>query len=462
MHVWTESNSSTSLLSHAHRDFVCWFDDAGRAVPFGRSMTYRFAMVAYWPALAYAGLTDAAAKPLNNAGVTKGIWARNIRWFIGQRGVLRDDGTFSIGYTYENLFLTENYNSPGSPYWAFLALLPLALPSTHDWWRSEEKALPSSELPSIKALKPPGHIAIRHGGNHAYVLSAGQQPAYRMRHGAQKCACAFCLCSISSISLTHAPFFPLCPADCKLAYSSAFGYSVPTGASGDEQHALDSTFALSDDGGETFKVPRQLRSAHLDEARGCLTSSWMPWPGVLVETWLVAPAPSSLAWHVRAHRLTVTDAAAKTAAPTELLISDGSFAVSDRTQQGEKRRLEQRDQVGADSIYTSSSAAFVASHKGAVGIRDITPGSASESDKQRTQGVVVPVDASSNIIAPRTSVACLQKTLTRAPSARHILVSAVFAMVPRDDTVGLSTNEIRKAWEVDVEVPKWLEEALSA
>lgn len=273
---------------------------------------------------------------------------------------------------------------------------------------------------------------------------------------------SFRLCSLSSISLTQTPLFPLRLADCKLAYSSAFGYSVPTGASGDEQHALDSTFALSDDGGETFKVPRQLRSAHLDEARGFLTSSWMPWPGVLVETWLVAPAPSSLAWHVRAHRVTVTDAAAKTVNPAELLISDGSFAVSDRAQQGEKRRLEQRNQVGADSIYTSSSAAFVASHKGAVGIRDMTPGSSSQSDKQRTQGVVVPVDASSNIIAPRTSVACLQKTLARAPGARHILVSAVFAMVPRDDTVGLSTDEIRKAWEVDVEVPKWLEEALSA
>lgn len=233
---------------------------------------------------------------------------------------------------------------------------------------------------------------------------------------------------------------------------------MPTGASGDEQHALDSTFALSDDGGESFKVPRQLLSAAIDEDRGCLTSSWTPWPDVLVETWLVAPSStsSSLAWHIRAHRVTLTDAQA----PRELLVSDGTFAVSDRERQGERRRVEAQVQVGADRQYTSDSEAFVAAHRGAVGIRDITPDLLKSGNG--TRGVVVPNDASSNIIAPRTSIACLQKTLSSSSSSSrsHVLVTAVFAVVPRDENVGLTNDEIDKAWNVDVTTPDWLHAAL--
>ncbi|KAJ3492878.1 hypothetical protein NMY22_g20287 [Coprinellus aureogranulatus] len=35
-------------------DFVHYFDETGRAIPFGRSMIYRFAMSSFWGALAFA------------------------------------------------------------------------------------------------------------------------------------------------------------------------------------------------------------------------------------------------------------------------------------------------------------------------------------------------------------------------------------------------------------------------
>lgn len=170
---------------HFASSFVRWFDEKGRAIPFGRSMTYRWAMVGYWSALPFAKILP--LHPWNDVGVLKGIWARNIRWFLKQKGVISSNGSLSIGYTYENLFLTENYNSPGSPYWAFLAFLPLALGAEEEWWTTKEKDLPSHELSISQAvLKAPGQISIR-ADAHTYVLSAGQQPAYRMRHGAQKC-----------------------------------------------------------------------------------------------------------------------------------------------------------------------------------------------------------------------------------------------------------------------------------
>ena len=106
----------------------------------------------------------------------------------------------------------------------------------------------------------------------------------------------------------------------KFAYSSAFGYSVPTGALEIEQHAADSTLALSDDSGEHWRVRRVPLDARIvDLANGgkALRSAWRPWKDVEVETWLVPPTEGSL-WHVRVHRLR---------SGRELRSADGAFAI---------------------------------------------------------------------------------------------------------------------------------------
>jgi len=51
-------------------DLVHYYDDEGRAIPFGRSVGYRFAMVAFWSTLAYADVELPA--PLT-WGMVKGI-----------------------------------------------------------------------------------------------------------------------------------------------------------------------------------------------------------------------------------------------------------------------------------------------------------------------------------------------------------------------------------------------------
>ena len=97
-------------------DLAYYYDDEGRAIPYGRSLTYRFAVVSFWGALAYADVE--LPKPLT-WGMVKGIVMRHLRWWQTQEGMWTSSGTMSLGYSYPNMFMTENYNSPGSPVSAF-------------------------------------------------------------------------------------------------------------------------------------------------------------------------------------------------------------------------------------------------------------------------------------------------------------------------------------------------------
>lgn len=72
-------------------DFLYWFEDSGRAVPFGRSLTYRFAQGAFFSALALAGVE---AVPW---GVMKSRVLGNLRdWFA--QPIFTDGGLLTVGY----------------------------------------------------------------------------------------------------------------------------------------------------------------------------------------------------------------------------------------------------------------------------------------------------------------------------------------------------------------------------
>lgn len=94
------------------RDLVHYYDAEGRAIPFGRSVGYRFAMVSFWGALAYADVE--LPEPLT-WGVVKGIVLRHVRWWQTQKDIWSPAGTLTVGYSYPNMYMAENYNSPGSP-----------------------------------------------------------------------------------------------------------------------------------------------------------------------------------------------------------------------------------------------------------------------------------------------------------------------------------------------------------
>ncbi|MPY40387.1 DUF2264 domain-containing protein [Streptomyces phyllanthi] len=257
-------------------DFRHWFADDGAAVPYGRSLTYRWAQAAFWGALPFAGVD---ALPW---GEVKGYLLRHLRWWE-RRPVTGTDGLLSIGYGYPQPALAEQYNAPGSPYWSLKTFLPLALPEEHGFWTAAEKPVPA--LPAVHAQPHAGAVLMRAFGD--VTLLAGRQHHAWVRHGAEKYA--------------------------KFAYSSRFGFSLPNGSLGLAQGAYDSMLALSDDHGAHYRV-REEPAGPETEGGDTVHSTWRPWPDVEITTWLTAAPP----WHLRTHRV-------RTA--RSLHTAEGAFAV---------------------------------------------------------------------------------------------------------------------------------------
>ena len=69
---------STASAPAVAQQFVYWFDANGAALPFGRSLTYRFAQNSFWAACIWAGL-----EPLP-LPVMKGLIVRNFNWWLGE------------------------------------------------------------------------------------------------------------------------------------------------------------------------------------------------------------------------------------------------------------------------------------------------------------------------------------------------------------------------------------------
>lgn len=313
--------------------FRHWFADDGAAVPFGRSLTYRFAQGAFWGALPYA---DADSVP---AGEAKGLLLRHLRWWRARTAQTSPDGLLTVGYGYPQPAVAEQYNGPGSPYWAMKAFLPLALPGTHPFWTAPVQ--PPAELPEVLAQPHAGAVLVRSGGD--VTMLSGRQQFPWVRGGAAKYS--------------------------KFAYSTRFGFSLPADRDGQEQGAYDSMLAVSDDTGpETthFRV-REGCEDPVTGDDGTVSSTWRPWPDVEITTWLTAAAP----WHLRTHRI-------RTGRP--LRTAEGGFAVD---RDGGFTRREEAD----------GSALAVTAAGDLSGLRDL--------DGART-GRVLPLMPGTNVLWRRT------------------------------------------------------------
>jgi hypothetical protein len=178
--------------------------------------------------------------------------------------------------------MSESYNSAGSPYWAFKAFLPLALPESHPFWAAEELPAPKTAQPV--PLRHPGMVMMHTAGN-VVALSSGQQN-WEIRAGAEKYA--------------------------KFAYSSRYAFSVEVHERGYESAAFDGGLGLSDDR-RHYRMRESNETAVI--AGETLFSRWRPWPDVEVETWLLPASP----WHIRVHRITT---------PRPLHATEGGLAVA--------------------------------------------------------------------------------------------------------------------------------------
>lgn len=244
------------------KDFINWFDEDGSALPYGRSLTYRFAQAAFWSALVYAEVE------VFTPGVIKGLILRNLRWWFKQP-IFDADGILTIGYAYPNLTMAENYNSPGSPYWSFKTLLILALGENHPFWTSKEEALP--QLPRVSVQEKPHLVLCRDENNrNLMAFNTGHPATNDHTHTADKYE--------------------------KFVYSNTFGFSVQRAEWGLGQGAYDSMLALSEED-NIYRVKRYCKE-HKIEGK-VIYSKWNPWSDVEIETWVVCGNP----WHVRVHSI---------------------------------------------------------------------------------------------------------------------------------------------------------------
>lgn len=242
------------------KDFIFWFDKNGAAVPYGRSIIYRFAHVAFWSALVWA---DASPFPL---GVVKGIINRNFEYWM-DAPIFDKAGLLTVGYRYPNLMISEGYNAPGSPYWALKSFLILALPEDHEFFRVEEEPLP--ELEAVHAI-PESKMIVTNSGDDAVLYVGGQAGNTDMGMFAEKYA--------------------------KFAYSSKYAYSIAR-----SNYCLD---VMAPDSALTFKVNgrffhkcESVESEILDDKR--IRLKWLPCDGIEVET-IVTPYGNS---HKREHTI---------------------------------------------------------------------------------------------------------------------------------------------------------------
>lgn len=404
-------------------DLAHYYDDTGRAIPYGRSMGYRFAMVAFWGSLAHAGVDLPA--PLT-WGMVKGIVLRNFRWWQTQPKMWSSSGTMTLGYSYPNMYLTENYNSPGSPYWACLAFICLATPVDHPFWTSEEESH-WGVIPAIKALPQPGHIMSNLGG-HCMLLSSGQACGYPMKG-------------------THGKYGAF-------AYSSAYGYSVPTGLLTLEQYALASQLGLSDDGGESWKMRRKCEYAAIEyrDDKPVLISVWRPFSDVKITTFLLPPEEATPNWHIRAHKIE---------AGRDIMTADGSFAIRNADSQtgrimgpydpergeGTLPRIIGNYDTASPEGWAPGTDGAVAVSAGAVGIKALDAG--------ERRANLVNADPNSNLVESRTVIPTLQGTVKKGEVARY--VSGVYA---RPDGEGVERAMFLDAWASPPRVPGWVVSAL--
>lgn len=238
--------------------FQYWFDEKGEALPFGRSLGYRFSQCAFWTALVYA---DIEALPW---GQIKGLISRHMRQWM-QKEIFTSEGVLTIGYHYPNLVMAEGYNAPGSPYWSLKTFLILAVPEEHPFWLAEAEPLQLEEQKSI----PEARMLITQNAQQLQAFVAGQIEQ-KQAHVDAKYS--------------------------KLVYSSLFGFSVAKGAIYYRQGGFDNCLALSEER-IYYRSKLTTETYLIEEDR--VVSVWKPWSDVKIRTTIIPFGE----WHLRVHEI---------------------------------------------------------------------------------------------------------------------------------------------------------------
>jgi len=256
------------------KEFIYWFAPDGSSIPFGRSLTYRFAHSAFWSALVFAGVDTF------QWGIVKGIVLRNLRWWV-KKPIFTSDGILTNGYIYPNTHMIENYSGSGAPYWALKTFLCLCEDNDHPFWANQEL-----ELPALEAVHKQEHsrMLICRKKNHIQAFPVGQNSYPEMMRVGEKYT--------------------------KFAYSNVFGFSVSVGPYGLAQGGFDSILAISL-GDNYYRTRKSCKQFSVTDTH--VYSKWTVFGDVEVHTWII-PISS---WHIRIHKILT---------PRQIETAEGGYA----------------------------------------------------------------------------------------------------------------------------------------
>jgi hypothetical protein len=321
------------------------------------------------------------------------------------------------------MYLTEDYNSPQSVYWALKSFVAIMLPSDEPFWADDEQSYPQLDQTQIVALlHAPRQVLCNPPKGHHFLLSSAQFTSLYWKGAAAKYS--------------------------KFAYSSAFGFSVPTGQARLQQLAPDNMLALSRDGTQTWAVKWKCHEptfgackvhssvSHMAEELPTMQVAWYPWDdrSVSVTTTLIPPSRRWPDWHIRVHRIRVEKDGLGT-----LFTAEGGFAIN-----GELKNsgtwLQTIDANPLDYIgynlqghRSDADSAVVFSDARVSGITGLVLESPSTANVRQTASVLKP-EANTNIMWPRSLLPLVEHEVTSLKRGDElVLCTQVFAAV--DDAV---------------------------
>ncbi|RGP78671.1 hypothetical protein FLONG3_3208 [Fusarium longipes] len=408
-----------------------YFDADGSSIPFGRSLTYRFACGAFFGALAFAKVPN-MPKPLDSPGAIKGFLIRHLRWWAqNSADIFATDGTLTIGWLYPNMYMAEDYNSPQSVYWCLKTLIAVGLADYDEFWTSEPLDYPPFDPPT-QIVQAPEQILCNHPhGNHHFMLSPGQFVAWPMKASQAKY--------------------------CKFAYSSAFGFSVPTGPL-IQQIAPDNQLALSRDGGETWAVKWKCEEVKFGVLKtksddgtqkdvSAASVTWYPWGdrAVSVDTILVPPTDQWPDWHMRMHRIRCNKSV------PSLHTIEGGFAIYGRNS-ADGMSLPPIERVNNvtpgefEGIYSDDASTLISSRDGCSGI---SIEALLDRSKSPVESYALKPDSNTNIVQQRTLIPAASTSISGGLEVQQEvwIKTSVFAVSSKANGGRSSnTSSVRNRW----------------
>jgi len=324
------------------------------------------------------------------------------------------------------------------------AFAALCLPAKDEFWATEECSYPLRDKTQnhVHVVSGPQQILCNHpGGNHHFLLSPGQFVGWPMK-------------------ATQAKY-------CKFAYSSAFGFSVPTGPL-IQQLAPDSALYISRDGGETWATKWKCGPVRISDSllmvrrNGVMLSypvptavvDWHPWGDgqVQIKTTLIPPTDRWSDWHVRIHRIKFQRL---NYPPQSIRVVEGGFAIPGR-RKTDGMSLAALAEVPVDAVLGEAegilereSSALVLSYGGASGVRFAVQ----SAEGLITRGMALKPDSNTNLVCQRTLIPIARvDLLSKAPDGFEItLVQKVFAISAMEksgtDVSGSEEKTVNGRWE---------------